>query len=201
MLLEAGANEAALLKFQEVVGQYADTEVASGAITHAAWAYSNLERYAEAVDYLEGVAVTHRADLLGQQAGFLTMPALIRQHRYAEAATRVDEIVRAYPGTYYAGHSLLAKGTLYLYGYGDRLAAHAIFQQMVAEYPEHEATAVARAYLTSEEIPAFSVLSSSSPVSEVTVSHAPNPFNPTTTIHLTLPQSTFVELTIYNALG
>lgn len=198
-LMRQGDYEGALSKFQEVLELYPDTEVARFSLDHAATAYWNMGRWADAVAYLEGIHAQHGDSELGAEALYLTIKHLIRQNEYQSAERRADEVVGRYPSSTYAGYAWLAKGTLYLHGYGDEGTADGIFSEILKKYPGHEATPVARAYLLSEGVPA------EQPVSKVTeeilLQNAPNPFNPWTSITFTLSKATPVTLEIYTPLG
>ena len=191
--------EGALSKFKEVLRGYPDTEVARFSLDHAATAYWNMGRWADAVAYLEGIHAQHGDSDLGAEALYLTIKNLIRQHEYQRAEWRADEVVGRYPTSTYAGYALLSKGTLYLHGYGDKGAADGIFRQIIKRYPGHEAIPIARVYLVSEGGSAEQHISMET--EEILLQNAPNPFNPRTAITFTLPKAALVTLEIYTPLG
>jgi len=99
---------------------------------------------------------------------------------------------------------LYTRGQIYRYGLGDQRKAAQIFQSLITEYPTHPTANSARAELESMELSRkiLTELDSKENIPQkLTLRNYPNPFNPGTTIHFSLPRSGQVVLKIYDIQG
>lgn len=193
---QAGDEAGARTIFEQVMKQYPTTQEARLSVQYAADTYGEQGQFAQARQYLEGLATQTPQGELNAWLQYFTLRYLNRLQAFDNLAQKADRLATTSPESFYAPFALLDKGIMQLYGLQDVAAARMTFQSIVDRYPTSEAASTALAYLYPMGQPP-----KTQPISVMLRGNAPNPFNPQTTISFTLSQPVWVELVIYNMLG
>lgn len=207
-LEQEGRLQEALIRYQAIVETYQDHPLAGHALTRV---YSIARNTAQDMR-------AFAAYFAGVEQG-TTNPDIYRHARGWRLRCLVDagDVETALAG-YRAIANIATDSTermmarvniadIYHHALGDLQRAANEYAAIVADAPEHteaEVAQMALADLSHRSMPAMPVAArpeQSDDIPEVMIDNAPNPFNPTTTIRLAVPQETFVELAIFNMLG
>jgi len=194
-------------QFKYIITQYPESPFAVFSLYRLSSIWNATDAYQELSSYM--IPLTKSAD----QAHFVpwaknALSSLyIRQHDYKKALNMTDELLEEYPEHRLAVEWLYRQGILYKYHLGQPALSEKMFNCIITAYPDHPTAQSARdelkdsAYKVMGKDIAVKTGTAAKDALELTVQSAPNPFNPETAIHFTLPEQGKVVLTIYDILG
>lgn len=192
----------AIAKFKQVVNKYAEFPSAIRALGKIASCYRQIKQPQLMADYVNSIASENRFKALRPYALNALIPYHLDNKNYQEALKTADEILKDCPEDQLACEVLYGKGIIHKYYINDLAKAKDIFKMVISQYPDNPTALSAADELgdMGQEPPAKGLATTKEP-SELSAQSYPNPFNPTTSIHFTLPDQGRIVLKIYDILG
>ncbi len=198
---------AALSAYEAVVSSYPTTFAAKRALVFIERCLDKLGRSAEIFERLNTLAAHYQGSSLGNFLQIRTASAIIKAGNYNGAMQQLSAAINQMIDSTDLKISLYVAGSLAFYHLGDRSAAEKYFGQLVQIFPLDALSKSALIILGDQKSqqtvnrPPLTSSGSGSRESDFVLSNYPNPFNPTTTIHFTLPQDGVVSLKVFDILG
>ncbi|MFO7892011.1 MAG: S8 family serine peptidase [bacterium] len=199
--------ESVIEKFKQFVVTYPKSPYTPSVLGRLAAVWRILGNFETLSMYMKGIANNPALQHLRPFALNALMSMHIKQEEYVKAIELSDQLMEEYTDHPLIVEWLYGKGILYKYHLDKPTLAQEMFKMILTEFPHHPTAQSARDELKDSEHKVIGKeitekdITESNHALKLTVQSMPNPFNPQTAIHFTLPEPGKVILTIYDILG
>ena len=190
--------DTAMAIFKHIVSEYPGEKSAVFALAALADCYINLTELKAGSAYLDEITKDAK---LRPHALKLQIFNLLKDGMFVEAINLADGIVKEFSDDNTNCELLITRGIIYKYYLLDLNKAKEMFQMVLSQYPDHILAEKAKVELEDMDEGKQELANTPLLDTKLSIANSPNPFNPSTNIHFTLPSEGRVVVKIFDILG
>lgn len=193
----------ALAKFKAIVEKYPDSSSAQFAVHDIGRICLSMEEPEVGLNYLNGLLKSSKSKKLVPAVMDALVPYYVYTQEYNKALDLLEKLKKDYAKVYPEWEIDFEKGIIYKYHLKDSRKAIEMFKNVMDQCPDESFLYWVKLQLEDLGVPELAKknVSLEKTEAEVTLQNVPNPFNPQTEIHYTIPESGKVILRLYDILG
>ncbi len=161
----------------------------------------DLEKPEQFLSLLNKVKTDNKSEALAPHLAHLTISYYSYLNDVKSALIETEMFGKNFPKSDLLVEVLYNKGVLYRFGLEDCDNAAKAYSEVIERFPDHPTAESARASLERLGVSKPETEEESIEPIKLALGNFPNPFNPTTEIHFSLPETGFVSIKVFDVMG